>query len=107
MPSEFRRSGWDAASIKVLRRSHGHSSRSADAARDQGWVRQVADPNGEIQPFAHQIDDGIVHHQLDLDIRVPIEERGHPWCDVQAAECHGRSQAKQSARLSSAAAHDA
>ena len=87
-----------AAPGKVVGAGADDPADIAQLARDQIAIRQLADPDRDIDMRLDDVDRGIGQHQSHGDIGVGREERMHHRCDMELAEHDGRGDEEFSAR---------
>src|SRR6185312_13620576 len=77
---------WLAARREIARRGHNDPPHLTDMARHQRRVRQMTDPDREIDAVLDEIDHTIGQTKVDADIGVAFEIGGHDAADMQPAE---------------------
>src|SRR5471032_624539 len=80
---------------QVRRAGYGDTVGDADLPRNQAAVAQLADAQGYVQTFADQVLKLIAELQVDLHVRVVLQETAQPRGDMQAAKAHRRADAKR------------
>lgn len=81
----------------VRRRAHRHPARG-EAARHHAVVRQIADPHRQVVAALHQVYHPVVHRQVQLDVRIAVQELRRQRRQVQPAESHRRGNPQQTLR---------
>src|SRR5690606_14843053 len=71
-----------AVLFEELGGGHDVAPERAEAASDQRRVGEASRANRDVEPLLDQVHDAIPAHDLELDLRVPIEERGERRTEV-------------------------
>ena len=92
-----------AISFEIARRGHGEDRRLDQLARDEAREARLAEADGEVDAFRHQIADMFAGHELDRELGIALAEGAEPAgqhqrqeegidVDLEAA-AHGRGRA--------------
>ena len=89
---------WPAMAGEVLGRCANHPPQRRQSACDETGMDRIADADGHVVAFRHDVDDPVVESDVDADVRVADEERRDRGCDVQQAESRRARDFERAAR---------
>ncbi len=92
VPGEIRRRGRHAVLCQIGGRGIQRPRIVRQPPRHQGILPQRRDPDGEVEPLSHDVDDAVAEQQVQLQAGMLLQEAGYQRCHDAATEgnrcCH-------------------